>query len=216
MSYLFKTAPLQEPLTLPEVKAHLRVDFDDDDAYIYDLVRAARWQIERRYRRALLTQTLVLGLDFFLMPEFTRDTMFPVSYWPPTGYQYPLNSILSLRPPVQSVTSVKYYDPSGILQTVDPATYQLDNFSEPARLAPALTHMWPTTAAIPNAVQIEFIAGATDPRLVPEDIKQAMKLSIGHWYENREDVVIGTRLVALQLPAGAGNLMKPYTRYLVM
>lgn len=216
MGYLLTVNPhLVEPVTVPEAKAHLRVDFADDDDYIQSLISAARWKLEREYRRAIVSQTLVLALDFFGTPERTRDSTFPVSYWPPTGYQYPINSTIDLRPPVQSITSIKYYDPSMVLQTVPGGNYLLDSISEPARVSPVIGVNWPSTANVPNAVQITFLAGYTDPTLCPENIKLALKMVVGNFYENREETVIGTRLVALQLPDGVEKLMSPFKHRLV-
>lgn len=211
MGYLYSVGPTQEPFTVDDVKAHLHVDFDDDDAYISMLIKAARWKLERQYRRAFLTQTLILGLDAFAMPERIRDVQFPVSWWPPAGYQSPLNSIITLRPPVQSITTIKYYDPSLVLQTVSSVNYMLDVGSEPNRVSPTVGKVWPATATIPGAVQVTFVAGATSPDLVTENIKLALMLVIGNFYANREETVIGTRLVALQLPDGVDKLMAPYS-----
>lgn len=216
MGYLFTYNPhVVEPLSVPEAKAHLRVDFADDDDYIASIISAARWKLEREFRRAIVQQTLVLALDFFGTPERTRDSTFPVSYWPPTGYQYPINSTIDLRPPVQSITSVKYYDPSMVLQTVLSTAYLVDTISEPGRISPTIGVNWPTTANVPNAVQITFVAGHTDPTVTPENIKQALRLVIGNFYENREETVIGTRLVALALPDGVDKLMAPFRHRLV-
>lgn len=210
MGYLYSVGPTSEPVGVEDAKTHLRVDFADDDAYIALLIKAARWKLERAYRRAFMTQTLILGLDFFGMPDRTRDVVYPVSWWPPSGYQYPINSILELRPPVQAISSIKYYDPNGTLQTVSPGNYVLDVNTEPNRVAPILGQRWPTTAAVPNAVQVTFTAGATSADLVPENIKLAMLLVVGNFYANREESVIGTRLVAIELPDGVHKLMGGY------
>ena len=45
-------------------------------------------------------------------------------------------------------------------------------------------------------------------RRMPEQFRQAMKLAIGHWFENRESVVVGT--IATRLPDGARALLAPY------
>jgi hypothetical protein len=45
---------------------------------------------------------------------------------------------------------------------------------------------------------------------VPAAIKAAMKLAIGHWYENRESVVVG--VTAMTLPMAFDALIGPYRR----
>ena len=78
------------------------------------------------------------------------------------------NAIVDLpRPPLISVESVKYFDAGGNDVTMPPADYQVDAASEPARIAPA--------------------AGDA-----PQRIKQAIKLLVAHWHENREASVTGT------------------------
>jgi hypothetical protein len=43
---------------------------------------------------------------------------------------------------------------------------------------------------------------------VPDDIKQAVLLTIGHFFENRETVVVGT--VVYQLPWGTEPLLRQH------
>jgi uncharacterized phiE125 gp8 family phage protein len=199
MSIIVKVAPTVEPISLERAKAHLRVDVTDDDALIQDQIRAARRFLERRYDRALLTQTLVRGLDAF-----------PMVCWAPGGWMQP---VIELRPPVQSVTSVTYLDTVGATQTLAPATYFLDKDSEPGRLALNIGKSWPATAPLPNAVLVEWLAGATNPDLVEPDIQQANLFVLGHLYENRETVITGTISKAIEL--GVDELMRSYRRDLV-
>ncbi len=219
MSLIVKTAPALEPVSLQEAKDQLRVYTDDDDSYISTLIRTARMNLERTYRRALITQSLVLGMDFFGQPDFTPTWLYgwPPSTlsWGPTGWILPQSSVIELRPPVQSITAITYLDAAGNLQTLASANYVLDGDSEPARVVPNLAKLWPVTAPLPNAAKIEFVAGYTAPALVPDDIKAALKLLIGNWYENRESVVVDTRLVALELPQSVQMLMAPYKYWLL-
>jgi len=49
-------ALLDEPVTLDYAKVFLRVDNDDEDALIADLIRAARERVERLINSALITR----------------------------------------------------------------------------------------------------------------------------------------------------------------
>lgn len=218
-----KTAPLVEPISLAEAKAHLRVDFDDDDAVIQSMIRGARSKLEWVYNVSFLTQSLVLGLDRFVQPG-TPVPSYGVPNvgtfgWGPGGlnrwgWTYPSWSVIELRPPLQSITSIKYTDPSGNPQTLDPLVYAIDK-SWPGRVFPNVNKIWPVTALLPGAIQIEFISGHTGPSLVPDNMRSAVQLTIGALYENREQYVIGTRLVAVELPEGVADLMGAYAPTLI-
>jgi uncharacterized phiE125 gp8 family phage protein len=41
-------------------------------------------------------------------------------------------------------------------------------------------------------IQVTYVAGYGAAASVPQKYKQAMLLLIGHWYENRETVIVGT------------------------
>lgn len=169
MSLKLILGPASEPITIAEAKVHLRVesDFTDDDTLITALIVAARQGAEHMTGRALIPQTLELALD-----EFEEE-------------------ISLLRPPLASVSSVKYVDADGVLQTLSTSDYILDDHSAPARVVPAYGTSWPSTRCQPNAVLIRYVAGYANAAAVPQEIKQWMLLRIGVMYENREEVNIG-------------------------
>lgn len=160
MTTVVISPPAEEPISLATAKLHLRVDSSDDDALINALIATARRQAEQETRRYLITQTLERTLDAF-----------------------PCALIL---PPLQSVSSIKYLDAAGVLQTLAAEQYVVDALSAPARISRAESVDWPTTRAQHNAVTIRFVAGYGAAAAVPETIKQWMLLQIGHWYANRE------------------------------
>jgi len=89
------------------------------------------------------------------------------------------------------VNSLKYFDTDGVEQTLTEGTdFLVDNESEPGRITPAPDTGWPATQNRPNAVSVEFVAGFGDASKVPQGIKQAILLMVGHWYENREAVTM--------------------------
>jgi hypothetical protein len=49
-----------------------------------------------------------------------------------------------------------------------------------------------------------------DPMVVNDAIKAAILLTCGHLYRNREDVLTGASVVAVQLPIGARSLLQPH------
>ena len=194
--------PAYEPVSIADAKAHLRVDSADDDLLITSLIQAAREYIEMRTELALLTQTWVLQLDRF--PRSDR-----LEYWPSVAS--PTGSILLPRRPVQSVTSIVWTDQVGTPHTVDPATYTVDLISNPARITLTYNSSWPNLSspglAMMAGVAVTYVAGYTAPSLMPAHLRAALLLMLGHWYLNREEVLSGTRLVAIQLPVAAEQLL---------
>ena len=131
---------------------------------IADLITAAREYAENFQHRCYITQTIELVLD-----------------------EFPDDEIVVPRPPLIAVSSIKYTDTDGNQQTWDNANYTVDNKSHPGRIIPAYTKTWPATRDVPNAVTVTYTAGYGDATTdVPKRVKQAIKLLIGHLYENRE------------------------------
>jgi len=165
------TAPTVEPLTAAEAKAHCRVTISDDDTLIGNLITAARLYAEAVCRRAFIAQTCELYLDT----------------WPKaSAIEIPL-------PPLSSVTSVKYIDADGQETTLASSAYIVDTVTEPGRVVLKEGQSWPgVTLRAVNGVIVRFVAGGADAAAVPKHIKQALLLLIGHWYENRETIVVGS------------------------
>jgi uncharacterized phiE125 gp8 family phage protein len=175
-------------ITLSEAKIHLRIlaAVHPDDPYISSLITAAREWCELYTERAIGTQTLEIALDAF-----------------PNAFV--------LVPSVQSVTSVKYLDVNNVEQTVTSTDYVLDNYSNPAWLVPAYSKVWPAIYCTANAVKVRFVAGYDVSNPCPQAIIAAMKLMIGHLYENRQEDVLGnTRISFNSLPMGVYALLQPY------
>lgn len=191
-------APAEEPVTLAEAKLWLRVETSADDSSISSLVTAARGMIERLSGRQLVTAQWILRLDTFPYPNGWWLLEYPGLFPDASCVRIP-------RAPLQSVEGVTYYDLGGTLQTLDPATYDVDAAHDPGRVSLAMNKVWPVTRLKPGAVKIAFTAGYGNAAAVPEEYKTAIKLTVGAWYENREAVVTGT--IASELPWSAKALI---------
>lgn len=205
-------APTVEPITLTQLKQHLRVgaDFTDDDALLGSYISAARSYAERYTRRAFLPQIWRLGLDHFpqtyqmpssVPPNLRRDWPFYAGIWSQSTIALP-------KPRVRSVDSITYMDGSGQQQTLDPSRYLVDIASEPARIVPGAGLYWPTvTAYLPGSVQITYTTGdyatASD---CPQDICIALMLLCAHWYAHPE--ATGTQLS--EMPFAVSALLRGY------
>ena len=183
------TPPATEPVTLLEVKTHLRVedDYTDEDALILAQIRAARSYVEEATGRALIAQTWQLWLDC----------------WPADGV------IRLPRPRLQKVEYVKYFDRNGNERTLDPETYVVDTISEPGRMVLAAGASWPLEYLRPvNGIVVEYVAGYGDKADdVPADLVAFIKLLVGAMYENREKEVTGTVAARLEF---ADALLAPH------
>lgn len=175
--------PAEEPITTADAKLQAIVQVSTDDDLIDAYIQTSRQAVEAFVHRSLVTQTWRLSLDC----------------WPAVIY-LPM-------PPVQSVSSVKYVDDQGVLQTWDPANYRVDIDSEPARITPAWGVTWPSIQYVTNAIQIEYVAGYGEAADVPEIFKQAMRLQVATMYEFREHTVSGT--IVNQIPEGVQSLLHP-------
>lgn len=178
------TGPAYEAVPLAVVRAHLRIDHNDEDGLLAGYLLAARTYVEKITSRALISQTWRMTLDAFP----TEELALPLA-------------------PVSSVSSVTYLDDAGATQTVNASTYVVDTTTVPARLALATGSSWPTPAVRPGAVSVAFVAGGTLSD-VPEPLRQAILLLVGHWYENREAVNVGN--IVTSVPFAVDALLSSY------
>lgn len=185
MSSLLLVPPAAEPLSLADAKAYLRVEHGDDDAVIAALIAAARTHVEGATRRALITQSWRLTLDHW--PVRGRFTMTPV----------PLRRLLAVR--------VRRAD--GTADAIDVAAFTLDAAAAPAIVSFAPGSL-PAPGRTPAGIEIDFEAGYGDaPTDVPEPLRQAVRLLVAHWYENRGLIDRGG---AVPPAASIGALIAPY------
>lgn len=184
-------APASEPLTLAEAKAHLRVTAASEDAWITDAIVGAREHAEDLTRRRLITQKWRVYFDGF-----------PGQGW---GVALCSEIVLPDVAPVSAIDAVKYIDTAGVLQTLDPATYQLVA-EAPARVALAYGQSWPGIRGDRDGVRVEVTCGYGAATAVPKRFKQAMYLMLTHWYEHRSEV---TDFQTYPLPMGIEHVLSP-------
>ena len=191
-------APSTEPISTAEAKSHLRVDVSDDDTLIGTIVASARRACEEHTNRALITQTWTMFMDFFPFTgagaplwEGTREA-------PETILGGQARYIEVPKPPLVSITSIKTYDDDDAASTFASSNYFVDTATEPGRVALRSGQSWPIPTRTINGVEVIFVAGYGDAGSnVPDDLLRGMYLLIGHMYENREHVVVGSSVSEL-------------------
>lgn len=157
------TAPTSEPITLTQAKKQLEISPSDNahDDHITLLIQTAREQWEHDTDSACLTQTWSVTLKEVIDDEI---------YLP--------------KRPIQSITSITYYDSLNAQQTLSTSVYGLDAAARAVRLK----HMqiWPFMLDRWDAMTVTYVCGYTSSSLVPAAAKQAMLLLVGKYFENRD------------------------------
>lgn len=180
------TAPTQEPLSIPEVKDHLRVTQDYEDALFRDMIGDAREYCERNVRGYIQAMTATWDLILPCLPQVIE-----LPY-----------------PPLQSITSVTYYDTANDSQTLASDQYiVLAPTRHKGCIVPAVDVSWPSTVTRPDAVTVRFVAGFASQSAVPRSFKRAMKMLISYWDKNRDAAGIGavSKEVAFSVSALLNN-----------
>ena len=178
------TAADDYPVSLTAAKLHLRIDGTGEDANVSSLIARGTGYAQKQTGRALVSQQWRLVLDCF----------------PSGAIKLPL-------PPLVSVESITYLDEAGALQTLDPADYLVNPFGIVGEVTPAYGKSWPATRSQAMAVKVAFTCGYGDADSVPEEIKGAILLMVGHLDQNRE----ATGDKALEsVPMGVDALLSAY------
>jgi uncharacterized phiE125 gp8 family phage protein len=187
---LVMTVPPTAPVvTLDEAKRHLRVFHNDDDADITAMVAAAQAAIEGP-----------TGIGIALSPQTWRlslDSFFSQSNWYRQEIVIPLG-------PVTAVASVTYRDANGTDQPVTGLRYDLAE--SPLRIWPARDTAWPLVWCEPGAVKVTFVCGYAT---LPQDLRWAILLMVGGYYENREAFTTSLKGLA-ELPLGVSSILERY------
>lgn len=189
MSVTIYTAPTCTPITVLELKDHLRLIESDEDAYLGNLIKAATEMVQVETQRSLITQTIKQYRNAF-----------------------PVGDILLERGKIQSITSITYVDGDETTQTLDSSTYELKTGKEPHRAALADGESWPTDLSdTGDAVCITSVAGyGSSPEDVPETLRLAIMTLAAHWYVQKTP--LGANANAL--PYGFEYMVGPFRIYM--
>jgi uncharacterized phiE125 gp8 family phage protein len=163
-------APAAAPVLLAEVKAQLRIEHPDDDLMIDRLIKTAVAYTDAKgaLGHAMITQKWGQWVNS-VPPQYVRLAMGPLI----------------------EVTAVQYYDIDGALQTDTLSNYEITGTDFTTLIGPNSGFNWPVTQDRADAIRIEYTAGyGATSASVPETLRHAMMLLIGHWYDNRENTMM--------------------------
>lgn len=188
MSDIQSTAPTTLALTLAEAKQQLNVSSTADDALITRKIKAATTMLEDKTQRAFVTQTRTLKMDSFYDCRFVRGRRI----YPP-------------RSPIRSTgMSIVYLDSNGTSTTMPSSDYVVSTGDQPGHISEAYGATWPSVYPQANAVTVTYPVGhSTVSSGVPDKIKEAIGMVVGHLYRNREGVLTGTISKEIELGVDA-------------
>lgn len=184
-----------EPIDLTEAKNYLRVDFNNDDTFISELISIARVKILKDTGQVMGLQTITeYFTNWGTIPTTGGNLILPLSYM---GYWDGSNDFI-----------VKYFDINNVEQTL---TIDTDYI--------VIQHMGLIKVQFINtfntfdrldAISIEYQiepqnADSTRPLLI------AMYLLIQHYYDNRSAVSF---LKVDEMPMGYFNIINQYKNYI--
>lgn len=158
-------APAVLPVSREECKLHLRVDGTDEDGLIDIYLAAAVTHLDGEagwLGRAIVAQTWSQQFDAFE------------------------RSILLALAPVTSITSVKYEDAAGVLQTVAANQYELINGDSAPEVRFIDDYSFPTVGDDLPVLVVTFVGGYGDDEDVPAAIKVCILLMVADMYQSRE------------------------------
>lgn len=180
---------MAEPITVAAAKAHCRVLHDDEDSAFTHLIAAARETVEKDTDIVIVERRITIPFDRFANPLVLRKA-------------WPIAATANL--------AIDYTNLAGAAATVTGA--QLFSMVWPAQVIPAIGTSFPQAILQPESVRVGVNCGYAEGT-VPFDLVQAMLMLIGHWYDNRETVIVGT--ISGEIALAYNHLIAPHARHIV-
>jgi uncharacterized phiE125 gp8 family phage protein len=147
-----------EPVTLPEAKKQVHVEYHtDDDAYIERLISAAREHVEAYCGTRIPEQIVAVKCDSFA--DFA---------WLPVV-------------PVQSI-GIQYVDIDGATQTLSTDVYELRADDLDASIVLKFGQSWPSIQK-GSRITVTAVVGYST---TPQAVRQAILVLVSEWFETRE------------------------------
>lgn len=154
----------REPITLEAAKLFLRLDHDEEDDLISELIQSAREQVENLCRHSLIQR-----------PQ-------RVTLTPPFGRVLYLNIA-----PIKSVTAMTLHLTSGEDETVPLDDLRINLRATPASIQKQTLGLWSWHSRPEiDSMTVDVVAGyGENPDDIPMPLRQAILLLLGQGYEHR-------------------------------
>jgi uncharacterized phiE125 gp8 family phage protein len=168
------------PITLAELKAHLRITHSAEDAYLTRCLSIGTARAEAYLGVAMVNRTLDLYLNQVrrALPGLTIS-----------GDS--LRVIALPQAPLSSVTGVYTYDRDDTEAALAAGDYTVSGVGDPANRGEVVLdadYAWPTDLREASAVRVRYVAGfGATAASVPEDYKQAALVMAAAFFANRGD-----------------------------
>lgn len=179
--YKLKTAPIFAPVELAQFKRNLRIGTQDEDdnsqdLYLQEILDNVIDEVQTDIGRQLARATYTMYLDDF-----------------------PSEDLAITLGPVNTISTVKYYNSSNALTTMPSADYLLDNVLLTGRMR--FLNTYNVYSERLNGVEIEFTNGWATAAEIPKDIKDAIVLLATDRYLNPENQMLNFGMSVRQTAA---------------
>lgn len=183
--------PTIEPVTLEEVKEHLRIDSNEEDPLINSYIEAARIIAEDSTGRKFISQTLVGYTDTL------GGSIVHGEWWNGTREGTYFTHIANRKAvleldwaPCISITQIDTIDGDNTENTYAATNYYLENYDDDMFPSVHLNENAdiPTDLRDRNAVKVTYVAGyGTTRNSVPMSLRHSIKMMAATLYNKRGD-----------------------------
>lgn len=175
------TPATARPVMMAEARDHCRGPAAEDDDVLAGFVQAALTMVGEMSGRVLAPETWAASF-----PYVCGDLKLP-------------------KAPVIEVVSITYFDAADVQRTATLADFYVFADEDSCVIRPKAGRAWPTTIKREDAVTVTFEAGY---ETIPDPLKTAVLMLVGHLYENREAATVGA--VAVPVPFGVQEMVGLY------
>ncbi len=199
-----------EPVLLNEVKEHLRLDADHEDAKLMSVIASARAAIEAQFGLQLIDREIDIYLDCWPSVTGMEGRVSPTNHGA-AGLSSRVGTHTSVAlpaRPVSEIVSISLLDEEGAEVIWDAGNYALVPGLAPVLYLRAGSG-WPSVLRPREGVKIKAVSGFGPTwNSIPEDIHQALLHLITSRYFHRGDDAANAGFPAN--PGGVDRFMAPY------